>query len=154
VEASGNQQLTNHAHNQGPFLAEKGGHFAEKPGPTEIILHFFSRFYGFWGFCRLQPIAFQRQAAIRPLLKKSCLKTDGRFSLNSGMCHNRRMTVEMTGRNQGCERWAAVKRRPALRAQRFGARNDGSAFGHRAGKRPWRVRAAPKPVGLSGADQT
>ncbi len=38
-------------------------------GPTEIILHFFSSFYVFWGLFPLQAIAFQRQAAIQPLQK-------------------------------------------------------------------------------------
>jgi hypothetical protein len=40
-------------------------------GPTEIILHFFSRFSGFLGFFQLQAVALQPQAAIEPLQKKS-----------------------------------------------------------------------------------
>ena len=46
------------------------------------------------------------------------------------MCHNRRMNVEMTGRNEGCEGWTAAKRQSALCAKRLGARNGSSAFGH------------------------
>jgi hypothetical protein len=126
-----------------PFLQKKRGRTQEKR-------HFFLRFPCFLGFCALQAVAFQGQAAIQPLQKKSCLKTDGRFSVCSGMCHNRRMTVEMTGRNEGCEGCAAAKRRPALRAKRFGVRNDSSAFGHRFGEPRWRARS-PRPVGLNGA---
>ena len=107
--------------------------------PTEIILHFFSRFLGFLRFLPLQAIAFQRQAATQPLQKKSCLKTDGRFSLRPGLCHDRRMNVERTGRNEGCGGRTVLKRRPALPAPRFGARNDSSAFGRLAGN--WRRRA-------------
>jgi hypothetical protein len=48
------------------------------------------------------------------------------------MCHNRRVTVEMTAGKQGCQRWTAAMRRPALRAQRFGLRNGSAAFGYPA----------------------
>ncbi len=30
------------------------------------------------------------------------------------MCHNRRVKVETTARNEGCEDWTTVKRRPAF----------------------------------------
>jgi hypothetical protein len=83
-------------------------------GPTETILHFFSRFFVFLGFFHLQAVAFQQQAATQPLSKKSSLKHYRRFYGCSGMCHNRRMNVEMTGRNEGCGGWTPVKRQPAL----------------------------------------
>jgi hypothetical protein len=99
------------------------------------------------GFCQSQAIAFQQQAAIPPLQKKSCQKHYRRFFVRFGLCHNRRMNVEMAGRNEGCKGWTAVKRQPALRAKRLGVRNDSSAFGRRpesgAGAR------APQPTGLS-----
>ena len=83
-------------------------------GPTETILHFFSRFSGFWAFFPLQAIAVQPQAPIQPLPKKSCLKHYLGFNGCSRMCHIRRMNVEMTGRNEGCERGMAICRQPAL----------------------------------------
>ncbi len=94
-----------------------------------------------------QAIAFQRQAPIRPLPKKSCLKTDGRFSLRSGMCHNRRMKVATTGRYERF-RGARASRTRCLASRQthlrslshrlrrhpahFGPRNDSSAFGYPA----------------------
>jgi hypothetical protein len=66
-------------------ILQKSGGFAE------IILHFFSRFPGFLEFLPLQSVAFQGQAAIKTLQKKSCLKTYRRFFVRSGLCHNRRM---------------------------------------------------------------
>jgi hypothetical protein len=109
--------------------------------PTKNISHFFSRFSCFPGFFHLQAIAFQRQAPLQPLPKKSCPKHYRRFFVRSGMCHNRRVIVEMTCRNEGCERWTAVKRQPALRAKRFGLRNDSSAFGQSV----VHSQAPPKP---------
>ena len=108
-------------------------------GPTENILHLFSRFSGFSRFFPSQPIAFQAQAAAKTLQNKSYLKSYRRFFVRSGMCHNRRVNVEMTGRNQGSAGWTAVKGRPALRAKRFGTRYDSSALGQPAGKRHWRA---------------
>ncbi len=122
-------------------------------GPTEIILHFVLRFPCFLGFVPSQAVALQRPAPIQPLPKKSCLKTDGRFSLPSGICHNHRVKVETTGWDEGCEGWTVIKCPPPLRAQRFGARNESSAFGPRAGKRRWRAHT-PEPAGLSGAHHT
>ncbi len=116
----------------------------KKRGPTENILHFFSRFFRFWGFFPLQAVALQRPVVVQAFPKKSCQKTDGRFSVRPGMCHNRCVKVEISDWNEGRERWTAMKRRPALRARRFGARNDTSAFGHSAAKRPWRARI-PNP---------
>jgi hypothetical protein len=110
-------------------------------GPTENISHFFSRFYGFFGLFPLQVFDLQPPTTVETLQKKSCPKTDGRFSLPSKMCHNRPVTVEMTGRNEGCERWTAANRPPAWRARRFGARNGSSAFGRLAGKRRCRARS-------------
>ena len=83
-----------------PILQKNGG-------IREIILHFFLRFSGFLGFFRLQPVAFQQQAALQPLQKKSCLKTYRRFSVHSAMCHNRRMKVENNNwkTEQQAEKW-------------------------------------------------
>jgi hypothetical protein len=122
-------------------------------GPTKIILHFFSSFFGFGGFLPLQAIDFQAQAAVQPLQKKSCLKHYRRFFVCPGICQNRRMNVEMTGRNGGFEGWTAIRCAPALRTKRFGARNERSAFDHPAGKRRGRMRT-PKPAALSRAHQT
>jgi hypothetical protein len=60
-------------------------------GFWEIIFHFFLHFPCFLGFCQSQAIAFQSQAAIQPLPKKSCQKHSRRFFVRFGMCHNRRM---------------------------------------------------------------
>jgi hypothetical protein len=87
-----------------PVLQKNGG-------PTENISHFFSRFSGFSEFFPLQAVLYEQQAAIQPLSKKSCQKHYRRFCGFSRMCHNRRVNVEMTGRNDGCAGWMAVKRR-------------------------------------------
>jgi hypothetical protein len=80
------------------------------------------------------------QRRSNPLSKKSCQKHYRRFFVRSRTCHNRRVNVEATGRNRGCQGWTAVKRQPALRAKRLGLRNDSSAFGRRAEERRWRAR--------------
>jgi hypothetical protein len=92
---------------KGRFCPKKRGVLQKNGGPTEIISHFFSRFFGFWGFPPSQAVAFQPQAAIRPLQKKSCLKTYRRFSVRSGMCHNRRVNVENDNWKTGqlSEKW-------------------------------------------------
>jgi hypothetical protein len=74
--------------------SKKGRLLQKNRGPTEIILNFFLCFQVLWGFFPSQAVEFQGQAAIQSLQKKSCPKTDGRFSVCSGMCHNRRMKVE------------------------------------------------------------
>jgi hypothetical protein len=99
----------------------------ENRGPTEIILRICTPFPGFSGFSQLQAFDLQPQAPIQPLQKKSCLKHYRRFFGCSGMCHDRRVNVEMTGRNEGCagsafakasarQRWTAVKRPPSTRS--------------------------------------
>jgi hypothetical protein len=72
-------------------------------GPTEIILHFFSRFPGLLGFFALQAIAFQPQAAIQPFQKKSYQKHYRRFFVRSAMCHNRRMNERIVQWERGRE---------------------------------------------------
>jgi hypothetical protein len=83
------------------------GLWQKNRGLTGNISHFFSSFSGFSGFFPLQVLLYEQQAAIQPLQKKSCLKTDGRFSVRSGICHNRRVKVEnnnwKTGRQ--AEKW-------------------------------------------------
>jgi len=63
------------------------------------------------------------------------------------------MKVEMTGRNEGCKGWTAVKRQPALRAKRFGVWNDSSAFGRQpesgAGARAPETAIQPGPVAVN-----
>jgi hypothetical protein len=86
----------------------------ENRGPTEIILRICTRFSGFPGFSQSQALDLQPQAAIQPLQKKSYLKHYRRFFGCSGMCHHRRVNVEMTGRNEGCAGWMAVKRRQPI----------------------------------------
>jgi len=115
--------------NQARFWPKKEAFLQKKVGSTEIILHFFSRFLVLWGFFPLQTIGWQPLTAIRPLQKKSCLKTYRRFFVRSGMCLNGVVKAVLAGRNDGCEGWTAVKRRPSLRARRFGTRNKNSAFG-------------------------
>jgi hypothetical protein len=122
-------------------------------GPTEIIFHFFLRFSCFGGLIPLQPVAFQRPAAIKTLPKKSYQKHYRRFFVPSGMCLNGLVKVGTTDRNQGCHGWTAAICRPALRAKRFELRNGSSAFGQPAAKQ--RCRAdTQKRAGLSGAHQT
>ena len=96
--------------------------FSQKnKGPTETILHFFSRFPSFSRFVPSQAVYCQTQATIQPFQKKSCQKHYRRFYGRPRICHNHRMTVEMTGRNGGCKGWTAVKRRPALREASWSA---------------------------------
>jgi len=125
-------------------------------GPTEIILHFFSCFPGFSGFIALQAVDFQQQAAVPSLQKKSYQKHYRRFFVRPGICLNGVVKVGQSGRNQGCAGWTAAKRRPALCANRFGVRNDSSAFGHGRACTPCAPApvCAPKPVGVSGVNQT
>jgi hypothetical protein len=135
------------------FCPKIRGLLQKNKGPTEIILNFFSCFLGFSAFLTLQAVVFQPLTAFQPLPKKSCQKHYGRFFVRFGMCHNRRVKVEMSDRNEGCDGWRAIKRQPAFRAKRFGVRNDSFAFGRPAETRRWRVRT-PKPLGFSGAHQT
>jgi hypothetical protein len=48
-------------------------------GLAETILHFAVRFFGFLRFLSSQAIAFQQQAPIQTITKKSYLKTYRRF---------------------------------------------------------------------------
>jgi hypothetical protein len=54
LEASGHQQVTNYASFQGLFSAEKGGHFAEKPGSHG---KYFTLFFAFFRFFQIFPVA-------------------------------------------------------------------------------------------------
>jgi hypothetical protein len=76
------------------FGPKKEAVLQKNGGPTEIILRFFLCFSDFSGFFPSQAVAFQRQAAIPLLPKKSCLKTYRRFFVRSRMCHNRPMNDE------------------------------------------------------------
>jgi len=52
AEEAGNKQLTNDVPDQGLFLAEKGGHFAEKPGSHGNYFALFFAFFRFFAiFC-------------------------------------------------------------------------------------------------------
>jgi hypothetical protein len=89
----------------GCFCPKIGAILQKNGGPTEIILHFFQSFHELLGFFPSQAVAFQPQAAIQPLPKKSCLKTYRRFFVRPGMCHHRRMNDDKFD----VERLAAVK---------------------------------------------
>jgi hypothetical protein len=86
---------------KGCFWPKKGAILQKNRGPTEIILHFFSRFSGFLGFSPLQAVLFQGPAPVRPLQKKSCLKSYRRFFVRSAMCHNRRMNIQNSSMGNG-----------------------------------------------------
>ncbi len=130
------------------FRPKKGAVLQKIRGPAEIILHFFLPFSSFLGLFPSQAIAFQPQPPLRPLPKKSCQKTYHRFFARSAMWLNGLVKTGVISRNEGCAGRAAVRCPPALHAQRFGARNDSSAFVPPAGKRRWRART-PRPAGLS-----
>jgi hypothetical protein len=66
--------------------------------PTETILHFFSRFFGFGGLLPSQPLAFQPNAPIPPLQKKSCQKHYCRFFAFPPSCHHRPMKIKCSHR--------------------------------------------------------
>jgi hypothetical protein len=69
--------------NDGSFWRKKGSLWQKKRGLSENISHFFLLFFGFLGFCALQAVVFQGQAAIKPLPKKSCQKPTVGFSFFS-----------------------------------------------------------------------
>jgi len=62
----------------------------------------------FWDSRLFQTIAPQGEPARGRLKNKSCLKTYRRFFVHSRMCLNKPVKVEMTGRDEGCERCAAL----------------------------------------------
>jgi hypothetical protein len=82
-----------------------------------------------WDCFGLQVVAYEQQAPAELLQNKSCLKTYRRFFIRSGMCFNKPVKVEMTGRDEGCERSAA------LRAAALLSRNYAVARGARAHSR-------------------
>jgi hypothetical protein len=55
--------------------------------------HFILSFSGFCGYVALQAIDFHQLAWRRPLQKKSCLKTYGRFLVFWEIRHNRRVNI-------------------------------------------------------------
>jgi hypothetical protein len=63
----------------------------------------------FWDSRLFQTLAPQGEPAPGRLRNKSCLKTYRRFFVRSGMCLNDPVKVEMTGRDEGCERRAALR---------------------------------------------
>jgi hypothetical protein len=62
----------------------------EKRGWLQKKRNFFSRFFVFERIVQLQPLAAQPHAAGGTPLKKSCLKTYGRFFGFSNLCQNGR----------------------------------------------------------------
>jgi len=63
----------------------------------------------FWDSRLFQTLAPQGEPAGGRLQNKSCLKTYRRFFVRSGMCLNDPMKVEMTGRDEGRGRRAALR---------------------------------------------
>jgi len=63
----------------------------------------------FWDSWLFQTLAPQGEPAGGSLQNKSCLKTYRRFFVRSGMCSNDPVKVELTGRDEGCERRAALR---------------------------------------------
>ena len=63
----------------------------------------------FWDSRLFQTLAPQGEPARGRLQNKSCLKTYRRFFVRSGMCLNKPVKVEMTGRDEGCGRRAALR---------------------------------------------
>jgi hypothetical protein len=98
-------------HEQDPLLQKNGG-------PAEIILHFFSHLPCFVGFLPLQAPDFTRHALIRPLQKKSRLKTYRRFFVRPAMCHNRRMNGRIVQWEMGREKPAAQRQDRIRRLER------------------------------------
>jgi hypothetical protein len=80
----------------------------------------------FWDSWLFQTVAPQGEPARGRLQNKSYLKTYRRFFVRSGMCLNKSMKVEMTGREEGCGR------RAALRAAALLSRNYAIARGAHA----------------------
>jgi hypothetical protein len=63
----------------------------------------------FWDSWLFQTLAPQWELAGGRLQNKSYLKTYRRFFFRSGMCFNKNMKVELTGRDEGCGRRAALR---------------------------------------------
>src|SRR5580658_666997 len=75
---------------KGPFL----GLFGRKTGVfAKLFYTLFCTFPVFWGFLHSQAIVEQQLTRIRPLLKKSCLKSHGRFLGLQCLCHTGRVSV-------------------------------------------------------------
>jgi hypothetical protein len=91
---------------KGRFL----GLFCRKTGvrakQNDTLLCVFTCFWDSWLF---QTIAPQGEPARGRLKNKSCLKTYRRFFVRFGMCLNGVVKIEMTGRDEGCERSAALR---------------------------------------------
>jgi hypothetical protein len=83
----------------------------------------------FWDSWLFQILAPQREPAGGSLQNKSCLKTYRRFFVRFGIWLNKLVKVEMTGRDEGCERGAA------RRAAALPSRNSAVARGARAPSR-------------------
>ncbi len=115
------------------FWPKSGAFLQKNRGPTEIILHFFLYFPCFLGSFSLLPLAPQPLAPLQPLPKKSCLKTYRRFFVPSVMGHNRRVNVELTGRNALHEPMQAT---PPLKARPFGGKSRKSPRHFAAGPPP------------------
>jgi len=93
------------------------GLFCRKTGvrakENDTLLCVFTCFWDSWLF---QTLATQGEPARGRLQNKSCLKTYRRFFVRSGMCLNKSVKVEMTGRDEGCGRRAALRAAALLSA--------------------------------------
>ena len=106
--------------NKGRFWPKKRGVLQKNRGSTETILHFFSWFIDFSCFFQSQPVAFQTQAAIQPLPKKSCQKHYRRFFVRSRMCFNGVVKVGQSIRPEpGMRRMDGDKKPPRLAREAF-----------------------------------
>ena len=91
---------------KGRFL----GLFCRKTGVRRQLFNtLLCVFTCFWDSRLFQTLAPQGEPARERLQNKSCLKTYRRFFVRSGMCLTDPMKVEMTGRDEGCGRRAALR---------------------------------------------
>jgi len=91
---------------KGRFL----GLFCRKTGVRRQLFNtLLCVFTCFWDSWLFQTLAPQGEPARGRLQNKSCLKTYRRFFVRSGMCLNGVVKIEMTGRDEGCERSAALR---------------------------------------------
>src|ERR1019366_2283160 len=91
---------------KGRFL----GLFCRKTGVRRQLFNtLLCVFTCFWDSWLFQTLAPQGEPAHGRLKNKSYLKTYRRFFVRSGMCLNKSMKVEMTGREEGCGRRAALR---------------------------------------------
>jgi len=86
------------------------GLFCRKTGVRRKLFNtLLCLFTCFWDSWLFQTLAPQWEPAPGRLQNKSCLKTYRRFFVRSGTCLNKSVKVELTGRDEGCRRGAALR---------------------------------------------